>query len=319
MIGKDTLWKGIIEDLVEEFIRYFFPDVVGQINFGKGFSFFDKELARLSPLSEANSRQADKLICAWLKNGQEQWFLIHVEVQGYGDPEFAKRMFQSAYRIMDRFQRPVVALVIYTDTNRRYHFTEYLESFFGMEIYYQFRAFVLMDFGPGELLKDDNIFGLALEAAREELERNKKTDQERLISKIGLVRYLTKHEVAREKVRRLLTFIKFYSLFEEKEFLGKFDREVHSLVKSRKNMGIIEAVMEELKTKAKEEGHAEGHAEGRAEGVEEGFEIKERIVVIRAWEKGMAVEDIAFLADIPVEKVKAIIGDISGGPGADPS
>jgi hypothetical protein len=33
MVGKDTLWKGIIEDLAGEFVRYFFPDAEGIIDF----------------------------------------------------------------------------------------------------------------------------------------------------------------------------------------------------------------------------------------------------------------------------------------------
>lgn len=53
-----------------------------------------------------------------MKNGTEHWFLIHIEVQGYQDSDFAKRMFQYAYRIMDRYGRPIAALAIFTDPNR---------------------------------------------------------------------------------------------------------------------------------------------------------------------------------------------------------
>ncbi|MCB0634397.1 MAG: hypothetical protein KDD15_31910, partial [Lewinella sp.] len=80
MISKDTLWKGIIEDLVEEFIQFFFPDYIHQIDFSKGFVFLDKELDQLSSYSASRLRHADKLFKAWLKEGSEQWFLVHVEV-----------------------------------------------------------------------------------------------------------------------------------------------------------------------------------------------------------------------------------------------
>lgn len=122
MVGKDTLWKGIIEDLVEDFLHFFFLNHVHLIDFERGFSFLDKELEQLFPESEARNRHADKLIKAYLKDGTESWFLVHVEIQGYSDPGFAKRMFQYFYRIYDRHDRPITALVIYTDTDRRDHY-----------------------------------------------------------------------------------------------------------------------------------------------------------------------------------------------------
>jgi hypothetical protein len=85
-ISKDTLWKGVIESLTEDFLRYFFPDYVDLIDFDKGFEFLDTELQKLLPVNESKKRHADKLIKVWLKNGQEIWFLVHVEVQGYKFP-----------------------------------------------------------------------------------------------------------------------------------------------------------------------------------------------------------------------------------------
>ncbi len=39
MVGKDTLWKAIIEDLIEEFLHFFFPENVDQIDFERGFTY----------------------------------------------------------------------------------------------------------------------------------------------------------------------------------------------------------------------------------------------------------------------------------------
>lgn len=70
----------------------FFEDCIDQIDFSKGFVFLDKELSQLFPRSDASLRYADKLFKAWLTGGEEQWLLIHVEVQGYTDPTFSRRM-----------------------------------------------------------------------------------------------------------------------------------------------------------------------------------------------------------------------------------
>lgn len=56
MVNKDALWKGIIEDLVEDFVHFFFSDAVPQIDFDRGFTFLDKELAQLAGSSESKLR-----------------------------------------------------------------------------------------------------------------------------------------------------------------------------------------------------------------------------------------------------------------------
>lgn len=142
MVEEDTLWKGVIEELVEEFIRFFFPEAVETNDFSKGFVFLDKELEKLSPDAESRRRHADKLIRAHLRDGREQWFLVHVEVQGYDDPDFGRRMFQYFYRIRDKYDRPLTALAIYTDRNRKFHFSEYREDYLGTGVRYYFKKFV---------------------------------------------------------------------------------------------------------------------------------------------------------------------------------
>ena len=158
MVSKDILWKGIIEDLIEDFLHFFFPEQVDQIDFERGFTFLDKELEQLSPQSESKRRHADKLIQAYLKNGEEQWFLIHVEVQGYSDENFAFRMYQYAYRIRDRYNRPIVALAIFTNANRLHHYSEYREAYWGTKTLYQYRTFTIIDHEPLALRRSGKLF-----------------------------------------------------------------------------------------------------------------------------------------------------------------
>ncbi|MCU0469742.1 MAG: Rpn family recombination-promoting nuclease/putative transposase [Arcicella sp.] len=103
-ISRDILWKGIIEDLFEFFICYFYPESDTLFDFTKGFVFLDKELEQLFPISENNRRFADKLVKVYTKEGNEKWILVHIEVQGYEDKNFADRMFTYYYRIFDKYQ-----------------------------------------------------------------------------------------------------------------------------------------------------------------------------------------------------------------------
>lgn len=58
----------------------------------------------------------------------------------------------------------------------------------------------------------------------------------------------------------------------------------------------------------------------KEQGIEQGIEIgigeKERIIVTRGWKRGMAPQDIADLADMPMEKVEAIIRELEMEPGS---
>lgn len=113
-ITKDQVWKSAIENYFEEFMQYFAPDISQDIDFSKGYMNLDKELTRLAPKSEQMHRRCDELLKVTMKNGEEEYVLIHIEVQGYEDREFAKRMYQYMYQIYDKYNKKIYPLAIYT-------------------------------------------------------------------------------------------------------------------------------------------------------------------------------------------------------------
>jgi hypothetical protein len=107
MKRNDILWKAVLEDLFDDFLRFFYPEADKLFDMNKGFVYLDKELDQLFPPEEDDfsPRYVDKLIKLFTLNGQEEWILIHVEVQGYSDQDFAQRMFQYYYRILDKYNK----------------------------------------------------------------------------------------------------------------------------------------------------------------------------------------------------------------------
>ncbi|MBK1699839.1 hypothetical protein CKO22_02605 [Thiococcus pfennigii] len=55
------------------------------------------------------------------QDGQEDWVLVHVEVQGQNEADFAQRMFVYNYRLYDRHARPVVSLAVLGEPSRGDH------------------------------------------------------------------------------------------------------------------------------------------------------------------------------------------------------
>lgn len=301
MIRKDTLWKSIIEDLIEDFIQFFYSEYVHQIDFGRGIVPLDKELEEISQGSGSGTRYVDKLFKVFEKGGDERWFLIHVEVQGYSDQHFPKRMFQYAYRLKDKYHKSLTALVIYTHENRKSHFSVYEESFLGTKLRYEFGIFVLADHSPEELRKLNNLFGFVLEVARQDQICRKFNDENRLETKKVLIRHLLNQGIKKAKIRKLLIFIQYYINFDQTEYYLKFEKEMKLVMKSRKAMGIEESVLKEVE----EAGYSKGEEVGFSKGLEEST----RRVVIRAWKKEIPPSEIAELVGTSIEVVEQMILD----------
>src|ERR1700679_279887 len=100
MKRNDILWKAVLEDLFDDFLRFFYPDADNLFDFNKGFEYLDKELDQLFPLDDDNyaPRYVDKLVKVFTRAGEEEWILIHIEVLSYTDEYFSRRMFQYYYR-----------------------------------------------------------------------------------------------------------------------------------------------------------------------------------------------------------------------------
>ena len=89
----DSGWKDVIEDFTEDFFRFYLPEMYRGIDFTQDVKFLDKELNEILSDSENIRREADRLLEVRLKNGEAEWILIHIEVQGSRDSGFAERMY----------------------------------------------------------------------------------------------------------------------------------------------------------------------------------------------------------------------------------
>jgi hypothetical protein len=95
MRGKyDILWKGMLEEVFEDLLRFIDPEIDKELDLSRGVEFLDKELAEMYPEQEKKSstRVVDKLVKVYLRDGGERWMLLHVEVQGKNEKGFAERM-----------------------------------------------------------------------------------------------------------------------------------------------------------------------------------------------------------------------------------
>jgi len=205
-LSNDELWKGIIEGLTKEFVAFFLPNLYAQIDFTKEYSFIEQELQKLFPESETTRRYNDKLLKVFLKDKTEVWILIHIEIQGYNDVAFAKRMFEYYYRIYDRYHKSIVALAIFIDDNKKYQPDRFVHNYEGTEISYKYLTYKILKASERKLLADNKPFSLIVLAAKYAL--TAKNDSERLSKfKFKLIRLLLERNYDLEIINKIFIFV----------------------------------------------------------------------------------------------------------------
>ncbi len=170
----------------------------------KGFEYLDKELEQLFPPDGDHyaPRYVDKLVKVYTLSGVEQWFLVHVEVQGYKDNDFARRMFQYYCRIFDRYNKPITAFVIFADTNKGFHPENYKTDFLGTSIHYAFNTYKIIDQEDAVPEASNNPFALAVLAAKLTLYRPALNDNQLFDAAYNLAKRLLTKQIPKEKSER---------------------------------------------------------------------------------------------------------------------
>jgi hypothetical protein len=293
MVTKDILWKGIIEDLFEDFLWYFFPTLSLDIDFSRPFEFLDKELDALFPEAEVGSKRADKLVKVFTKDGNARFILLHIEVQGYEDKIFGKRMFTYFYRILERWQTKVTALAIFTDDLPYYLPTEYVYDFAGTYFVYKFNTFKLLQKTKQELEKANNPFSIVMKVAKKAIEKGQLADEKQMIWKVALTKELYQAGYSREKVQHIFDFLRSYVRFADEKNVPLFDKKIEPITKPTKPMGIREAI----ETALLEQGKAEGEAKGEAKGIKQ--------TVFGIFAEGLSLEAIVRITKLPLDTIQA--------------
>jgi len=266
----DTLWKGIIENLSEDFIRFFFKDADVLFDMKKGFQFLDKELEALFSHEDSGAPKfVDKLIKVFTKAGNEEWILCHVEVQGYADKDFAKRMFTYFYRILDKYGKPVTAIAIFTDANRNFNPMVYEYEYLGTKNSFHFNTYKIIDQDEVLLGQNDNPFAIVILTILLSLKKKKLDDESLYHLKYTLAKNLLQKQIPRKKIDDLMIFLQLYVRFEDSKYNVKFEQVIEELTENKKTMGIREMVME----RAEKEGIEIGMAKGMEKGIEKGKEL----------------------------------------------
>jgi hypothetical protein len=174
----------------------------------------------------------------YTKDGTERWMLIHLEIQGWNDKHFSKRMFQYYYRVLDRYDKPVTAMAIFTGRDGK------------------------------NIMESDNPFAIVLLVAKlvslKKIKNKHEFDLALLGKKELIVRLLEEKKIFSErKIDAIRTFLDNYVAFNSSEIYRIFIKRVDRIMDKTNTMNIFEQVAEIKAAEALEKGLKKGRAEER--------------------------------------------------------
>jgi hypothetical protein len=212
----DSAWKDVIEELLEPFLEFFFPDVYRDIDFSKGFEFLGKELRKIAPDGKVGLRYADQLIKVHLKEGPAKYLriFIHLEIQGKQEANLEERIFIYFYRIFDRHREEgteVVSLVVLTDENGNYRPDEYRTSRWGFDLRMKFPIVKIIDYKNKKKLREkleesDNPMAMVVKAQLRSYELKKADNHKKSSVKWELIRQCYDKGYNKKEINTLFKF-----------------------------------------------------------------------------------------------------------------
>ncbi len=230
--------------------------------------FLDQELRQVVRDAELGQRFVDKLVKVYLKDGEETWILIHLEIQSQYESQFAERIYVYNYRIFDKYRRRVASFIVLGDENTNWRPSEFGYEIFGCQINFSFPVVKLLDLGQDweALVNNRNPFATVV-MAHLKAHQTRNNRQERLEWKLSLTRRLYQQGYQRQDVINLFRFIDWLMSLP-KNLEQEFWREIRQLEEETR-MPYITSV-ERL-----------GIEQGMQRGIEQGMQREGANLVLR--------------------------------------
>ncbi|MEK5040341.1 Rpn family recombination-promoting nuclease/putative transposase [Sporosarcina sp. FSL K6-3457] len=303
MADQDGLWKKVIGDLFEDFLLFFVPELHAQVDFSVEPDFLDKELFQEVVDQKKGRRFADQLAKVRLRNGKEQWILIHIEVQSKNETDFPERMFQYFYRIYDRHQEKIVAIAVHTAPNRSAIPELFEYDYFGTQLHYSYRNYRTDAYLDKELEQSDNIFSKIVLAAKA-LHQTKDEDHQRYLFKRKLMCELIRTEsYPRTAVQAVFHFID-YLLHLPEVYTKRLSEEIRPMI--RKETELMELYNKENASPTIMNAFDLELEKGIEQGIKQGL----KQVVVEMLKEGASIDfitKVTHLGEDEIEKLRKML------------
>ncbi len=270
MAEFDSPWKEALDVYFQPFLAHCFPAVHDGIDWTRGYEPLDKELQKILRAGETGRRVVDKLIRVWRTAGEEEWILVHVEVQSQPEADFPRRMFVYHYRLLDRYNKRVVSLAVLGDSRADWRPNRYSHRLWDCGVEFDFPIVKLLDFDDDALEESDNPFA-TLVLAHLKTQETLGSAGNRYSWKLRLIKGLYDRGLGADQIRQLFRFVDW--MMELPTDMEKyFSDELHRF-EEEKRMPYVTSVERLAHQQGIEQGIEQGIQKGVVQGLLEGIEM----------------------------------------------
>jgi hypothetical protein len=265
----DGPWKVAVELFLEWFMLLLFREAHAQIDWTRKPESLDKELQAITPQGETGRFVVDLLFKVWLKSGEEQWVLIHIEIQSQRVRNFGLRMYRYNYRIFDHQQQPVASFAVLADDDPSWRPDSFGYNLLGCKLAFEFPTVKLLDIPDQTLEQLQNTNPIAtLVLAHRRTQQTHGNSKERMVWKLRLIRGLYEGGLKPDDARELLKLV--YWMMDLPVELERQVWEQVKAIEQEKQMPHLLPFEVWALERGRDEGRKEGRKEGRDEGRDEG-------------------------------------------------
>ena len=251
----DGAWKEALRRFLREILEKYFPAVAAAIAWEHPPVWSDKELSQILGQTGRRNRTVDLLVKVQLRDGGEQWILLHLEIQTAYEADFAERLALYNSGLFWIFKERVVTLAVLADLRESWLPDEDRFQLADFETRTRFPVCKLMDRLRADW-QDDHSLPVQLARAQIAALRTAGDPEGRYRAKWQLVRNLYEMGYNAERVRELFRLIDWMMHLRE-DLEERFKQELDQLEESLQ-MPFVTSVERIAK--------AEGRTEGRTEG-----------------------------------------------------
>jgi predicted transposase/invertase (TIGR01784 family) len=296
----DGFWKDLIERFFYSLLKRALPELYEAADRMTPPRFLDKEfrdiLNTADPKIHTSPHFADFVLEVPLKNGGEEWIILHLEAQGPGGGNLAVRMYTYKSLIFVHYQREPVALVIVTEKRPANEPGYYAHKRYGTESVYRYNMLVLLELDDKELLASDNPIDLVLYAAKFALKTKEERRKFNFLRKI--VALLNERGWSMEEKRDLLLFVERIVNMTDEMLITQY-REILEKKKEEGKAMYIPLLLRDSAAEIEQR----GIEKGMEKGMEKGIEKMARGLLA----EGVSLDVIARSSGLPLDTVKTLM------------
>jgi hypothetical protein len=163
----DNLFKNVSRDYFWDGLKIFLPELYEAADREYPIETLDKELQKVTFDLEGGANRIDMLVKIKLKNGESEFVLCHLEIQGSdGKINLPRKMYRYKEAIDLLYDKEPVGIAVTTAGRPKKEKDFYASDTFGVKVTYEYKNFNVIYTDDEILLAEENRIGLVLYAAK---------------------------------------------------------------------------------------------------------------------------------------------------------